>query len=701
MKTNAPADLISVIEEKDEVHERQPPTHDLTPPNTPPSQRSNPALQDSINSGTTMVASRPSIDPSRQSRLLHSVLQSDNVDQLRSSLTLGVNINDSIDGETLLSRCIQLGHGSLTRFLLDNGAVVHPQDLITAVIADDYRIVRRLLRRSAPINELCTLSNSPVKWSALHFAAYYGHKEITRLLLSHNANFDQLVSDGSTPLHVSSDDTICILLDHGASVFLKDNKGRIPLHIKAREGRLFAVQALIEHGSPINLRDYQGLTPIVAAIINGNNALVTEFIRAGANVHARVSAEALCKRDDREHWRGQLQDLSLLHFAVSTPNCSVSVVRTLLDAGVPVDIRSADGSTPLQWSCLPLNLFHLSEIAANTPSITEESNVPLDEASATVARYLIRRGANVNVQNIRRWTPLHTASLNDNHKLAKLLLENGASTSTKEDWSRTSLRVAIVHNSERIVRLILAHRSRRSIEFESLHAAAFHNADAAAKVLIQHNADINALDDDSKTALHVACERKALRVVELLVHYGANIEALDGEGCTPLLTAAKSNAVDAARVLIEQGAHVLHTDKTGFSALHHAATNNSVDLTNLLLRYGADADHNGGDSGIRPLHAAAWGDSIAVAEVLVSSGADVDAADANRWTPLHDAASKNAIGMVEFLIRAGAGVNRRTRRTGSSVLDIAVDYRASEEVVQCIIRAGGRSAGSRTERRRR
>ncbi|KAF2433743.1 ankyrin [Tothia fuscella] len=119
--------------------------------------------------------------------------------------------------------------------------------------------------------------------TAFHVAAHCGDRHITKLLLDHSANINQQALDGSTSLYVTSDDTTCVLLGRGANVAARDNRGRIPLHIKVREGRLFAVQALIEKDSPVNLRDHQGVTPITSAVIHGNNVLVTELIHAGAN----------------------------------------------------------------------------------------------------------------------------------------------------------------------------------------------------------------------------------------------------------------------------------------------------------------------------------------------------------------------------------------------------------------------------------
>ncbi len=58
-----------------------------------------------------------------------------------------------------------------------------------------------------------------------------------------------------------------------------------------------------------------------------------------------------------------------------------------------------------------------------------------------VARLLLERGADVNVQRRDQWTPLHAASYFGNAAIAELLLEHGADASAETDDGETPLHV--------------------------------------------------------------------------------------------------------------------------------------------------------------------------------------------------------------------------------------------------------------------
>jgi ankyrin repeat protein len=132
---------------------------------------------------------------------------------------------------------------------------------------------------------------------------------------------------------------------------------------------------------------------------------------------------------------------------------------------------------------------------------------------------------------------------------------------------------------------------------------------AAARVLIEHGADVNARESQlGETALMWAASENQAEVVTLLASRGADINARSStiqfpkdrfglEGVltilphgnwTPLMYAARDGGVDAARALAKAGAEVNATDPDGTTALILAIMNAHYDTANAILEAGAD-----------------------------------------------------------------------------------------------------------------
>ena len=67
------------------------------------------------------------------------------------------------------------------------------------------------------------------------------------------------------------------LLDHGATVNLKNGEGQFPLHSAARVGDLQTVKLLVERRARLNALDSQQRTPVYLAAM-GNHKDVIEYL---------------------------------------------------------------------------------------------------------------------------------------------------------------------------------------------------------------------------------------------------------------------------------------------------------------------------------------------------------------------------------------------------------------------------------------
>jgi ankyrin repeat protein len=104
----------------------------------------------------------------------------------------------------------------------------------------------------------------------------------------------------------------------------------------------------------------------------------------------------------------------------------------------------------------------------------------------------------------------------------------------------------------------------------------------------------NDVDIIGRTALHNAAgwfEREdPLPLVNALIEHGADVNAVDKYGFTALMIAADRTHANVVRRLIEAGASVLARNKGNETALMKAAgaIDNQVEMVTMLLRAGAD-----------------------------------------------------------------------------------------------------------------
>ncbi|MBX7150367.1 ankyrin repeat domain-containing protein [bacterium] len=98
-------------------------------------------------------------------------------------------------------------------------------------------------------------------FAALHLAAYFGHKEIAKFLLSQGADPK---SSSRNPMQVH------------------------PIHSAAAARHLAIVAMLIENGADVNARQHGGYTPLHSAAANGQSDMIELLIQNGADIHART-----------------------------------------------------------------------------------------------------------------------------------------------------------------------------------------------------------------------------------------------------------------------------------------------------------------------------------------------------------------------------------------------------------------------------
>ena len=387
----------------------------------------------------------------------------------------------------------------VVRFLLDHGADVGAEDdghSTPLHVISQYGNIKAaglLLEHGARVDALNSDHSTP-----LHFASHGGHAQVARLLLQHGAEVDPRDGNHSTPLHLASRgslspaEVVRLLLEHGAEVDARDGNHSTPLHFASERAKAEVARLLLEHGADVHAQNNNKSTPLHFISQYGDDGAARVLIEHGAVVDARDN-----------------KDSTPLHVASQCGN--VEVARLLLKHGANVHVRNKEDQTPR----------HL--LLANWSDESMEDDID-------TIRFFLDCGADVDaIDDEDHSTLLHVASYHGCVKVAQLLLEHGANTNVRNGQRQTPLHRALVRIKD---------------EFGDR----FFNG---IRLLLEHGADVDALDDENSTPLHVASQRGSVKATRLLLEHGANVDLQNNEGHTPCQVASAKGHEKIARLLSE------------------------------------------------------------------------------------------------------------------------------------------------------
>ena len=223
-----------------------------------------------------------------------------------------------------------------------------------------------------------------------------------------------------------------------------------------------------------------------------------------------------------------------------------------------------------------------------------------------VAELLLELGGRVDVRDTRKQTPLHkTIDLHDGVAIdaVRFLLEHGAVVNAQRDDLWTPLHLAINVGKLKVARMLLNHQAdvnaRNNNGQAPLHLLSMWEAprdeddgSALAKLLLKRGANVNEKDNDNATPLHLASYYKRLEIVRVLLDHDANTEMENSQSKTPLQIVIRGNGdaqddgVGIARLLLEHGAEAYARDKYHISTSDLACCFEKEKIGQVLLGNG-------------------------------------------------------------------------------------------------------------------
>nr|CAH7726410.1 unnamed protein product [Callosobruchus chinensis] len=340
---------------------------------------------------------------------------------------------------------------------------------------------------------------------------------------------------------------------------------------------------------------------------------------------------------------------SPLRFAIE--NSNLQIVKYLIENCADLDIKYEKGFTPLHFAALFGNLelarYLVDEEHVSFNVLDKYGKSPLHIASENGRRELVKylvgeKKANINVLDNQRMAPLHFVAENGNLELAKYLIGNGADFYLRDKFGFTPLERAIDRGQDDIVKYLTEVKDR--FGFTYLHKAAWDGNLDLFKLLINHNADLYRVDNDSSSPLHRAAENGKLEIVRYIIDKKLyNIDTVNNDKRTPLLLAAQNGHLEIVKFLVDKGADFFLRDKFGFTPLERAIDREQDDIVKYLTEV---KDR----FGFTYLHKAAWDGNLDLFKLLINHNADLYRVDNDSSSPLHRAAENGKLEIVRYII---------------------------------------------------
>jgi len=402
----------------------------------------------------------------------------------------------------------------LAGIFLAGCATAQYMDIHDAAIAGDVNAARSFLAKGADVNTRYLGGLTP-----LHQAASRGNVEMMKFLLENGANIN-IISVGMTPLDIAiynrHTDAVLFLIQRGADVNIVSTwKHKFTALIYCSiYGNGTMARALLDAGADINARDNKGLSAVDYAAQYKKLEVMAALSKAGAQV---------------SYTGDSAKDIIMAALSADQEK-----VRSLLEAGENPNAKSSDGKTLLEYSVenkwpsiVELLVKKGADIKVKDKNgWTLLMRATLDKQNDIVAAFK-RAGAKIEYTGNKKDDLLLAILKNDLEK-AKLLLAQGVDVNSLYRYKSPALNYAVVMKDRPMIDLLINNHADFNLANEygvSPFMAAMSDGDMAlAREMAARGADINARDSSGASALFYAVKAGDEAFVRDLLNKGVQVD---------------------------------------------------------------------------------------------------------------------------------------------------------------------------------
>ncbi|MGH2522814.1 MAG: ankyrin repeat domain-containing protein, partial [Anaerolineales bacterium] len=378
-------------------------------------------------------------------------------------------------GESAILLAAYYGQKQIAQLLLNRGATL---DLFEAAAVGQAARVAELLEADPGRSNAFSSDG----FQPLGLASFFGHAEVAALLLARGAEVN---TPSRNPMHVRPLHSAVagrhtavaeMLLKHGAEVNARQEMGCTPLYAAAQNGQIEMVKLLLAHGADANLAPDNGQTPIDAALAGGHHdvaallreaqaesagsdqlppqEIIDDFVGNAHGNFARV--EALLEQYPALLNASASWNETAIEAAAQTGQ--VEIANLLLAAGAPFTICTTAmlGQTDRVAEFLKTDPAQAHAKGAHGISVLYHAVI---RGNRDIAEMLLAHGAAVNA-GAGGSPALHGAVLFRQPEMVDWLLMRGADPNILNYEKKTPLRVALDGGMDEIAERLRQHGGR-------------------------------------------------------------------------------------------------------------------------------------------------------------------------------------------------------------------------------------------------
>ena len=492
--------------------------------------------------------------------------------------------------------------------------------------------------------------------TCLHYIARnYCCTEVLQPIISHDADVNATNNKNVTALMLAcvdmNEDAINVLLNAGADPNIADDKGATCIHHAVFEScSKNVLEIIVNHGRDVNVTNKNNRTALLLACKEGNKDIINLLLNAGADPNIIDANGATC-----------------IHYAV-VEGCSKDVLEIIVNHGADVNATDKNHVTALMLACV--------------------------KGNKDVINVLLNAGADPNIADGKGATCIyHAVGEGCSKDVLETIVNHGADVNAKNKFNRTALLIACVKGNKDAINILLNAGADPNVT-DYMGAACIHHvvgegcSKDVLEIVVNHGADIDAINKTNATALMLACEKGKKDAIDVLLNAGANPNFADADGDTCLHYIARNDCcTEVVQAVISHGADVNVMNENNVTALMIACVRGNMHVINVLLNAGANPRISDADDHTWLHEAVRGGYSQVVLETMINHGADVNATIKNNRTALMIATVHGNRKAIYVLLSAGADPNSADA-DGDTCLHYAVRNGCCAEVLQAIISLG-------------